>query len=104
MSRVINRSGMPSVDGQAFRAVLEREIARHGGRSVNGGADGSAVIERMAAQIAAAGHMSAETARRRIHHICSPMSERVHFDTADKILTGLELNHLWHTEPELMAA
>ncbi len=36
-----------------------------------------------------------------IWKILNGQTERVRFDTADKILTGFDMNELWHTDPLL---
>src|SRR3954465_12641931 len=64
----------------------------------------------LADDVAASGKMTPNTAKRRIYSILNPeyttrngkriTQQVVEFDTADKILTALDLNYLWHTDAE----
>ena len=89
---------------EAIAAILEREIARR-----------ERGAEEIAEQIASAGLMTEASAARRIRAIVNATDsingqgfrspyQFVTLHTADTILTALDLNPLWHTEPALRDA
>ena len=101
-----------SVLREPFARVIRREVELRGGldpiqlnQVVEGPGDYQATL---ADEIAAAGQMTAETAKRRLWSILNGRERSrkgvsqpvyfVEFDTADKILSALGLTHLWHTE------
>ena len=106
MSRGYNQV---AVRGDAFRVVLQRAIDQQGS-GVRAMSSGDVYEASIADRLEAAGAMKVASARRRIWGIMNSETTVVSFDVADKILTALDLNHLWHTElkdaivlPELKA-
>ena len=88
------------VKREVLARILQEQIDKHGGLSWP-----------VAEEISAAGKMGTYAAKRRIYAILHPeykdregntlVQQVVEFNTADKILSALDLNHLWHTDAEL---
>ena len=101
------------VKREVLARILQEQIDRRGGiepQKLGQYRDGLYQAS-LAEEISAAGKISAYAAKRRIYAIFNPEytnskgerieQELVEFNTADKILSSLDLNHLWHTDPEL---
>lgn len=103
--------GRPHVNLEAFASVIRGQIAQRGGSAQtylsNNTSGPHAIQASLADEIAASGLMSLSAAKRRIYAILNPnymsrgkgvVQQAVDFDTADKILCALNLEHLWYTE------
>jgi hypothetical protein len=84
---------------EAFAAIIRREGARRGsGQMLSQFPGPGAYAATLADEIVASGLMSHAGAYGRLKFILQGGDGIVSLDVADKILTALDLNHLWHTE------
>ena len=106
--RPLSRYTHPGVDREALATILRREIARRPNNRPHP-CSNETVYRGLQDEIAASGLMTKQTAVRRLYAILNPSyqhprsgqraeQQMVALDTADKILTALDLNYLWHTE------